>query len=764
MAKKNTTNLPNSDVISYQPPRQDLTENQIISEYGGWDDYDRQMIRYCSTFYNRPNEFYDSFYQQQASVKSALYNRSYAPVIQILENYRYYNGEQINFNYSFLSKTVSGDEIPAPFIPGQKIYQSVEYLKGSYASVIRGAKMRSRSLSKEAGGRRYTRMTLAMLKYDNKDIFDILEDTSGLVVEPVPEDTMESKEAIYKYMEETPFESSERLGNDLLEFITRDNDFTSKSIRSYFDTRVGRYSGIICRILNGRVDLQTIPGYQLIIDNRVDDDLNSFARFRGMIEYLTPEEIFERYPFNDTEREEILANAGGLNTFMAPFNSFSDPINFRWWSPTNRQMAIVSMYWMQLVDTRYVYKRDANNKIKIPYEYKILKKEDPRAGEFFVTVPRQGVLIGNKYVRDNKFCDDIVYHPSDKKQPLLPLHIICPNMVGGTSKSVVDRLRAHQDMHDAISLRIRDKMAKAHGKVPIIDGSQLQGMSALDLEEDFKKLGFSVVNLASTEPGDPTRAQLVQYADFTMDADVRALITLKQEEERLMNDMYNTSPIVMGTQQTYTGYGTQQAAISQATMSIINDTQTHIQFLSNVLQYAINVAKKYYTSKEGQEAAKDLFNDRTIHLLEISADARFEDLSVIVDILDNIDQTERKELMMLAQTIIPTGNLAALEMMVDLSSQQTKTGLKNAIGYIVSRAKREAKEKEDAIAAQQMQMQQQQLEAQADMQEAKLESNEYETQSTNDTRLAGKAMDLEAKGISPEGGAPVAPQAPQGPM
>lgn len=762
MAKKNSINTQGADVISYQPPRQDMTENQILEEYGGWDRYDRQMIRYCSTFYNRPNEFYDSFYQQQASVKSALYNRSFAPVVQILENYRYYNGEQINFNYSFLSKTVSGDEIPAPFIPGQKIYQIVEYLKGSYAQVIRGAKLRTRSLSKEAAGRRFMIMSLAMLKYDNKELFDIMEETSDLRVNPIPEDKMQSKESINKYMEETPFESSEKLGNDLVEMITRDNDFTTKSIRSYFDTKVGRYSGMICRILNGRVDIQTIPGYQLIIDNRVDDDLNSFARFRGMIEYMTPEEIFERYPFNDAEREEILANAGGLNTFMAPFNSFSDPINFRWWSPTNRQMAVVSMYWMQLVDTRYVYKRDSNGNIKVPYEYKILKKEDPRAGEFFLAVPRQGTLIGNKYVRDNKFCDDIVYHPSDKKQPLFPLHIICPNMVGGTSKSVVDRLRAHQDMHDAISLRIRDKMAKAHGKVPIIDGSQLQGMSALDLEEDFKKLGFSVVNLASTEPGDPTRAQLVQYADFTMDGDVRALVDLKQEEERLMNDMYNTSPIVMGTQQTYTGYGTQQAAISQATLSIINDTQTHIQFLANVLQYAINAAKKYYTSKEGAQAAKELFNPRTLYLLELSADARFEDLSIIVDILDNIDQTERKELMMLAQTIIPTGNLEALEMMVDLQSQPTKTGLKNAIGYIVNKAKREAAEKEMMMQQQQMMMQQQQLEAQADMTEANLESKEYSTQANNETKLAAKAMDIESRAAAQ--GPPAAPEPPQPPM
>jgi hypothetical protein len=233
--------------------------------------------------------------------------------------------------------------------------------------------------------------------------------------------------------------------------------------------------------------------------------------------------------------------------------------------------------------------------------------------------------------------------------------------------------------------------------------------------------------------------------DFTMDADVRALITLKQEEERLMNDMYNTSPIVMGTQQTYTGYGTQQSAISQATMSIVNDTQTHVQFLANVLQYAVNAAKKFYTSKEGKSFAKDLFSERTIYLMEQSEDLRFEDLSTIVDILDNIDQVERKELMMLAQTIIPTGNLAALELMVDLQSQPTKTSLKNAISYIINKQKREQQQQQEQQMMQQAIMQdsagQQMMEREAMIQDSKGDLEAMKA----DAMLEKEAMKIDAK-------------------
>jgi CRISPR/Cas system CSM-associated protein Csm3 (group 7 of RAMP superfamily) len=122
-----------------------------------------------------------------------------------------------------------------------------------------------------------------------------------------------------------------------------------------------------------------------------------------------------------------------------------------------------------------------------------------------------------------------------------------------------------------------------------------------------------------------------------------------------------------------------------------------------------------------------------LFLLEQTEDLRFEDLSAVVDILDNIDQVERKELMMLAQTIIPTGNLEALEIMIDLQSQPTKTSLKNAIDYVISKKKREQKQQQeqammqqaimqDAAAQQSMEQQAMGIEANMEMEDTKQEN------------------------------------------
>lgn len=131
--------------------------------------------------------------------------------------------------------------------------------------------------------------------------------------------------------------------------------------------------------------------------------------------------------------------------------------------------------------------------------------------------------------------------------------------------------------------------------------------------------------------------------------------------------------------------------------------------------------------------------------MDQSEDLRFEDLSAIVDILDNIDQVERKELMMLAQTIIPTGNLAALEIMVDLQSQPTKTSLKNAIAYVINKQKREQQQQQEQAMMQQAIMQdaagQQMMEREAMIQDSKAETEAMK----QDAMLEKEAMKIDAK-------------------
>jgi len=678
--------------ISYSAPIQGISPQKIKELYGGQDEYDAAQVRHFASFYNRPVYYQDMQSGMGYNIPSqyaTTFKGTQMPVQRILRNYRYYNGDQLNFNFAFLPETVSGEEVPAPFIPGQKAYQIVEFLKSTYANYINNAKISARSMSNDAISAREERYVLAMMRYKFGQLLDDIEKQGGVETKSIPEDMMGSEESIKKYINETPFESSEKLCQSLLNRIVKDNNIENSATRSHLDCRIGGYTGAVVRVVNGRVEVKFVRPDRLIVDNREDDDHNSYARFAGIIEFMTPEEIFTRWDFDEDDRNELYSMAGGTSENIALLNGPQGTLNYSMIDANNRLIAVVSMYWLQATDTRYAYKKNANGEIRKPYEYRVLRDDDPSVGDFIADIPKQAVLIGNRFIRDNKFCENVVYHPADKKRPLLPLQICTPNMVSGICRSAMDRIVANQDMHDAVSWKIRDRVAKLNGRIPLIDGSQLEGQDALDLESDFKKLGFAVLNLASPDPGDPTeRRPLVQYADFTSDADVRMFIEVKREEERLMNEMYNTVPTVTGTNTTYMGYNSQQSAITQATMGISNDVYTHVQFISNVLQLAVNTAKNFYSSPEGREVAKDILSEKELTLLKLSKGLRWEDIATVIDITDTYSDAERMEMLKIAQTIIPTGNIEALEAILEVQSQPTKTGLKAEVKRIANEYRR----------------------------------------------------------------------------
>jgi hypothetical protein len=332
-------------------------------------------------------------------------------------------------------------------------------------------------------------------------------------------------------------------------------------------------------------------------------------------------------------------------------------------------------------------------------------------------------MIGDRFLVDYGPMDETFYDPLDPDRPLFPLHVYLPNITNGIIRSAVDRLRDHQDMHDAISLKIRQRLARAHGKIPIIDGAQFDNTKTpKSFMQDIVTLGFTVGNRNNGEEFDPAlqrRGAMAEYLDFTFDSDVQQLLNLKMEEERLMNDMFNTSPIVMGTNKTYVGYNSQQQSINQATLALANDYENHLQFITNFLQHLLNYLKNYFLTEQGRAEASLFLSNRSMFFLENIQDMAFENLATFVDMRDNMSDMERQQIIGIAQTVLPTGNIEALLALVKIQSAATKTDVINELEYFAERKTRE----QQAQAQQQAQMQavlaQQQAENQKEIQQVK---------------------------------------------
>jgi len=671
---------------SYTAPRNDIPIVEIETEYGSVENWIVRNIRYASTFYNqrvtRRSQVYGSSMPTDNNTMRQHYDTS--PVVRMMENFRYYLGEQVNYHYSFLEQAPDGTKISAPFIPGQRVFQVVEFLKGTYASIIRNAKIRCRSTSRDAQTYRERIIALALLKYDYIEEFERVKSAGIELANPLDGIQVKDKKDLLRKAQEEPVERAEIVGNEILQRMLDKYNVLSLAIQSWRHTRIAGPTGLIFRRFGTRIDVQLIPSTHMIIDNRVDDEFNRGARFRGFIEYLTPEEIISRnYREIGSEQRTELYNMVATDAAVGT-SLLGSTINFMWSRPSSREIACVTIYFIYLRDTGYYFKRKKDGSIRYPYSYKKSKPGEERS-EIMKPVIYQGTLIGDSFLVDYGPLDETFYDPTDPDMPLFPAHFFLPGITNGIIKSSVDRLRDHQDMHDAISFRIRQRISKAHGKIPVIDGSKFdETKTPKSFVQDIVTLGFTVANRANGEDFDPSiqrQGSIAEYLDFTFDSDVNQFLQLKQEEERLMNDMFNTSPVVMGTNKTYVGFNSQNQSISQATLSLANDAENHTQFITNFLQHLLNYSKNFYSTPSGKYEAELFLSPRSLHFLESAKEVAFENLATHVDMRDSMTDIERQQIIAIAQTVLPTGNIEALMALVKIQSMQTKTDVINELEY-----------------------------------------------------------------------------------
>lgn len=85
--------------------------------------------------------------------------------------------------------------------------------------------------------------------------------------------------------------------------------------------------------------------YQIVKDNRFDNDYGYYDQFIGVVEAGTPEEIFRRFPEFDKEQRAQVEEMARNQQLGAKYNLTN---NLNWWSyqPNNRNLVtFVTMYW-----------------------------------------------------------------------------------------------------------------------------------------------------------------------------------------------------------------------------------------------------------------------------------------------------------------------------------------------------------------------------------------------------------------------------------
>lgn len=684
------------------------------------------------------------------------------PVDEMIRMFTYYLGKQENRDYYYVTQDADNCKLPHVWINGQKLTSMVDFMLGSAIKMIENIEPSVRGMSRALVSKKNKMYQLAMAKIIFKEVADLMSE-KGVEFTPTGTEQLESKEDLQRWMQYDYREYSEEIAQRLAQDILYRNKFIEKYKQAFLYLLLGGVIGIENYIKKGRQIKEIILPYNLIWDNTVDDDYNSRAQFVGKVDWLTPGEILSNPDFIQYLSEEEIQEIQTVNTQTIDKMLGEEYISsnqLRWWYNFNGvpKMACVTGYWIGYKELPYDRTKDQYGNEHFAKSKK--KKNQP----YWTKTVYKGTLIANKYIVNWGETNNIVRNFDDKNEVELPITVFLPNMVMGETRSIASRLHKHQDRIDYLNYEITKATDRAKGKVFILNKHKLGSATSQEVLNDFERIGIHITDGNATgedyQPNDSNR--IVEVVDMTLDPNVRELINLKNEEERIMEEIVNVPKIAMGQQQGYLGAKTQAGSIAQSNLGTAYLYQGFIRFIEKDLQYALNQYKISLLTLKDEEVG--LLDDNGYEFLKITEDVKFEDFGVYIKVKDFLDEQAKERLLSIAQAAMQN-QLIDMRDYIKIETSKTYTELLNELEYAMD--KKDMQRQEEMRRQQIMQAAQQEAMMQAQIQQAQIaqEGNNYrqELKTASDVvKSSPGAVEAAPAPPSPEGEALNQPAPPTG--
>jgi hypothetical protein len=676
----------NTFIFSGTQPRQDLTEEEIVKQYGGdkataLDKWYADNVRFGVTFYNKNNRPY-------------LYTETQDPywswgeAQRAREMFLYFQGDQSNRDYGWMTQLQGGGEMGARWDSGKEIWRFANHMANNYLRLAKSSNAVVKSYDHNAQSKLNKRLKAAMVKYDERPFFQDIANEFGVEYQPTNGQEYYSKEQLEKFFLQTPVGTAEQYGTDLITQIRIKNNYTTNAYKSFLHMSVGGRCMIEVVKRGGWPKWDIIPPWCQISQSLEDDDFGVNDNLKGWFRTYTPVQVLSRWgdqiqkKYGDTA---IQAIANGDSSFLLNGLVSFPGWSFDWYNLTNgriKQMGVCRIYWKSLVDTRMLpHKDDPDNKVFY------LSSKSKKKGRF-VEVIRTATLVMNKYIVDEGVCDE-VRDPLDKSKLYCPLFYFQPNTIQGYNKSIFEQVKRIQDELSMLNYKFNEMVGFDMGVVLRVRGAKFQNASnGFEVLEEIKKARI-IVEEESGELDNPLDTlPPIERIDFSTAGIAMQYLDMWKRKEQMMKDVLNVSDIALGTQRSYVGFDTQQATMDASANNLQYYYYGHGQFMTQVMQYSLELMKIMVQNGEVDQS-ESIVGQRGVYFLKEMKNNLFETLLVRVDFEDVVDEKQKAALLEDMRALVQAGG-ADMADLVNLRSMQTYSQMKAYVLWKTEKQKTEA--------------------------------------------------------------------------
>ena len=597
-------------------------------------------------------------------------------------NLTYIYGTQGTQNYAFFVRDMSGNDTQTPMARGLDVFKIFNYLHGQATELIDPLPKTvvASAYSKGAVSARKEMMDFISFQIKSKVFLKAIEMESGFGFKVIDKDfqTQEQVDKFFESFQETMEIGYTQMAKDSL-YV---NDYKIKLPKVFDYMLVGNLGCIRVDYINGKPHWRivtpdrAITDYTKALDVHLDDD------FAGEVFQMTIPELFSTWEFTEEERknlQSIAQNQGGLySTYYSTYLSNG----LYWWSNQNNvpKVTIVTGQWRSLQ-----------------------KKEDGSYEE----VLREGYLIGDIYLRGQKISDDQVNGKKNKHKKRLKYITVTPNLMMGTSISVVGVVKRYQDLKDAFITKMVDMASRAIGRGVIVKGSKLPtGMRTPEFISQLKQAGVIVVEGDDTDDDDGASKdkRMAETIDLTIDPNISTILSIAQYFENVISDVLNVPPTLRGQPTGYVSSKMVDNTQVQSSKGLSYLYKNFLLFVKELVEYSVDIYKnKAAEDEEGREHLELLVGDALVEIFNIEEVKRMamEDFILTLDVDNYAHEQQKTELKNLVLQIATSGApRKILKDYLKLDQLETKTEQINYLEaeiYKDEMAERQAQEQQMAM-------------------------------------------------------------------
>jgi len=592
------------------------------------DEY-RKNMQFLSAMWNR--RLY-SFGSDATSATIGSDENRY--VTSYLLNCQYFFGRQTASDYGFFIQDELGQNTRFPMTRGMDITKILLHIDGVVRQMIEPLPktINVTAYSKNAVSQKKELMDFIKLKAQQKVFFDLIEEATGVGFKPIDRD-FKTQEELDKYLEDFQ-ESMEIAYQNIAKHILLTNRYMPTLAKFSQYVALGGQATIEVYEHGGMIKWRIVPPESAIVDMSKNDDQHEDDDYGGSIMAMSVPDLLDEFDWTEDEVEELQTMAKA-QTMWAQYNTYVGVNGLVWWQLNNGvpKVMVVRGQWRSL------------------------EKMD---GEW-VEVLREGVYIGNKYLKNCKISEGQVWNKMDKTRKRLRFRTVTPNTVLGNNLGVVGMLKRYQDIKDAFATKMIELSSRAVGKSFIVNASKLpEGLTAPDVISQLKQSNMIVLEGADIdETPDSKRQNLVETLDWTLDPNVRYYMDMISYYDGVISDIINIPQQTRGFQAQYQSAAVVNSNLQQSTLGMSWYYKNIMTSIKNLLEFSSDYAKLILPEKEDSDLNL-VIGDAMVEVLKLEdiKKMQFEDFLLELNPNGLLQEQEKEQLKSFAAALAQNGAMS----------------------------------------------------------------------------------------------------------